>query len=109
MTGHIPVALGGSTRGRSIVLQMEEMLALQELERERGLLPHESERLGQLVYREQQRARYRPARIARLRAELELLETLEIAQRGADAVPEPREIDMVQSEGSWAAPLRAVA
>ncbi|WP_145960977.1 hypothetical protein [Sphingosinithalassobacter portus] len=68
--------------------QIAEMMALTELSRQRPLSPEESERLGELIQREQRRARYRPARIAKLRAELELLEALEIADRGGNAVRE---------------------
>ncbi len=86
--GYPLVAAGGSTRRQSARAQIEEMLELQRLEAERGLTHAESERMGLLIYREQQRARYRPERIRRLRAELELLEALEMAQKGAAALPE---------------------
>lgn len=164
MTTHVPVVLGGSTRGVSIrtqraelrrlekaalgrelsrdeknrlgvlrererlrafkakkravpkrlsqAQQITELLRLEALQRERALTPDESERIGELVMLEQQRARYRPARIIRLRAELALLETLEMAERGAVAegcaTAEP--LDLSQGDdGNWAVPLRAVA
>lgn len=88
---------------QSVADQIAEMVALNALSGQRALTTAESERLGLLIYREQQRARYRPARIARLRAELALLETLEIAERGTVAVPPvPEEIDMVEkATGDW--------
>ena len=104
------VAAGGSTRRQSARAQIEEMLELQRLEAERGLTPAESERMGLLIYREQQRAGYRPERIRRLRAELELLEALEIAQNGAAALPEDLgAVDLRQDgAGHWrAAEVRA--
>jgi hypothetical protein len=80
------------------------MVALNELAAQRALTPDESERLGLLIYREQKRARYRPARIAHLRAELALLESLEIAERGREALPEQgSELQAEQGrDGSWA-------
>lgn len=96
---------------QSVADQMAEMVALNELATVRALTHDESERLGQLIFREQQRARYRPARMARLRAELALLESLEIAERGAEAISEPApEIDLVEdSAGCWSAPERRAA
>lgn len=90
--------------------QIAEMIALEALQRERGLTHAESERLGELVMLEQKRAYYRPARIARLRAELALLESLEMAQRGAVA-ERCAEGDAVElrraDDGSWSAERHA--
>lgn len=92
--------------------QIAEMIALEALQRERQLTHAESERLGELVMLEQKRARYRPARIKRLRAELELLETLEMAERGAVAEgcaqADPIELHCV-GDGSWTASERRAA
>jgi hypothetical protein len=77
-----------------------------------GRLTHaESERLGYLIAWEQRRAVDRPARIARLQRELDLLLTLETAQRGAVAVRDDAPaVDMTLSEtGSWSAPERQAA
>jgi len=107
MGGMVPC----SGRRQSVADQMAEMVMLNELAAIRALTHEESERLGLLIFREQQRARYRPARIARLKAELALLESLEIAERGAAAIPaaDP-EISMVEvSAGSWAMPERQAA
>lgn len=105
------VAEAGSTRRLSVAEQIAEMVRLNELAAHRPLTHAESERLGLLIYREQQRARYRPARIQRLRAELALLESLEIAERGAEAVREEAgEIEAFeQPNGSWAVPDRQAA
>lgn len=92
--------------------QMAEMVALNELSTQRPLSSEESERLGRLIYREQQRARYRPARIQRLKAELALLESLELADRGAIALAEcdDREIEAVRDcNGHWSARERQAA
>lgn len=101
--GYPLVATGGSTRRQSVCSQIEEMLQLQRLEAERGLTPAESERMGKLVYQEQQRARYRPERIRRLREELALLEALEIAAKGAAALPAALgAVDLHQDDaGRW--------
>ncbi|WP_162184715.1 hypothetical protein [Sphingomonas hengshuiensis] len=90
---------------------VEGLLALDAVERERPLTHAEAERRGALVAREQRWADKRPARIARLRAELALLEGLTIAERGAEAVPQdPEEIEMVETAaGHWSAPRQEAA
>ena len=52
----------------------EQIDRLHALERVRGLTRHESEQLGNLLYRKYLRDRRRPQRIARLRARLAALE-----------------------------------
>lgn len=99
--------------------QMEEMLALEAASAVRALTHAESERLGELVLLEQQRARYRPERIARLRArierasaELALLETLEMAERGAvaEGCAGAAPVDLACStDGTWSASERRAA
>lgn len=99
--------------------QMAEMLALQALAAERSLSHDESERLGELILLEQQRSRYRPEQIARLRAriarasaELELLETLEIAERGAvaEGCANGAPVDLAPSiDGTWTTTERQAA
>ncbi len=99
---------GRAARRQSQFEQIEEMIALEALQRERGLTDAESERLGFLLLREARRARYRPARIAKLRRELELLEMLERAERGAAALALPgcRDVEMARgSDGRWSAPF----
>jgi hypothetical protein len=91
---------------------VNELTALQAIERARGLSPDESERLGVLVLIEQRRARTRPARIAKLRAELELLESLEIAEHGAGklATIEAPAVEMVcGASGTWSTSGREAA
>lgn len=95
----------------SVAEQMAEMVTLNALSAQRPLSHEESERLGLLIQREQKRARYRPARIQRLKAELALLESLEIAARGAEAVPAAAgDVDAERgADGSWSVPQRRAA
>lgn len=89
-----------------------EMLAIEAVQRERALTHDESERLGWLVQREQARARTRPARIARLRAELNLLEALEIAEHGLppEAGALAHTLAMARGEdGGWSLPSAEAA
>lgn len=110
---HIRTRALRADRGKkrqSVAQQLEEMIALEALARQRPLSARESERLGELVAKEQRRAEYRPARIAHLRAELALLESLEIAEKGPAALPRPKpgEVEMVQtSAGVWSPERRA--
>ncbi|WP_342248633.1 hypothetical protein [Sphingomonas sp. OTU376] len=97
---------------QSVADQLAEMVALNELSVRRPLTHEESERLGLLIYREQQRARYRPALIAKLRAELAFLESLEIAERGAaaegSAKAEPVDLEP-SDDGIWSTSERQAA
>ncbi|GEM_PF-6242377 len=91
---------------------MRELMDLHQLSIERSLSHEESERLGTLIQREQRTAAARPARMAALRAELELLETFEMAARGAvaegSAKGEP--VDLRPSDaGIWEASERRAA
>jgi hypothetical protein len=105
----------GAWEGRIVVASamrvdgMREMIALHERSKREALSLADSERLGTLILREQRQAQLRPERIRRLREELELLETLEAADRGAQALPEEdAEIVAVQGgDGSWSAARRA--
>ena len=106
--------VAGKVLGRQqpVAEQIAEMAALEALQRQRGLSDAESERLGELVLREQRRARYRPARLAKPRRELELLERLELAEKGAAGLPVavPGEVELVRdADGQWRADERKAA
>lgn len=92
--------------------RLREMAVLHRRSMAQALSHADSERLGELVLAEERVKRLRPTRMAELREELDLLEALEIAEKGPAGLPEPRsgQVDMAQrQDGAWVPSERAAA